>query len=172
MPLLKAIDKPDPLLSIREIKGLILWFIEQRSVLCPQNCVRLEISVFLLTLRPQNSDHTSNDNPYSESQFKTMKYRPEFPARFGSIEDARSFCQDFFRWYNKEHRHSGIGLFTPEDVHYGRTKEIHQQRQEALLKAYRLHPERFVKKIPEPPELPKAVWINKPKEEMSEEALH
>jgi len=116
--------------------------------------------------------HTSNDNPYSESQFKTMKYRPEFPKRFGSIEDARNFCQDFFRWYNKEHRHSGIGLFTPEDVHYDRTGEIHQQRQETLLKAYRLNPERFVKKIPEPPELPKAVWINKPKEERSEEALH
>ena len=115
--------------------------------------------------------HTSNDNPYSESQFKTMKYRPEFPKRFGSIEDARSFCQDFFGWYNKEHRHSGIGLFTPEDVHYGRTGKIHQQRQEALLKAYQLHPERFVKKIPEPPELPKAAWINKPKGVMSEEAL-
>lgn len=116
--------------------------------------------------------HTSNDNPYSESQFKTMKYRPEFPTRFGSIEDARSFCQDFFRWYNKEHRHSGIGLFTPEDVHYGRTGEIQQTRQEALLKAYRLNPERFVKKIPVPPELPKAAWINKPKEENSEVALH
>ena len=116
--------------------------------------------------------HTSNDNPYSESQFKTMKYRPEFPKRFGSIEDARSFCQDFFGWYNKEHRHSGIGLFTPDDVHYGRTQEIQQTRQEALLKAYRLNPERFVKKIPVPPELPTAAWINKPKEEKSEVALH
>lgn len=109
--------------------------------------------------------YTSNDNPYSESQFKTLKYSPEFPNCFGSIEDARSFCQSFFRWYNREHRHSGIGLFTPEAVHYGRTKEIHQTRQDALLNAYRLHPERFVKKIPVPPELPEAAWINKPKTE-------
>ncbi len=117
--------------------------------------------------------YTSNDNPYSEAQFKTLKYRPGFPNRFGSIEDARSFCQSFFRWYNREHRHSGIGLFTPEAVHYGRTKEIHQIRQDALLNAYRLHPERFVKRMPVPPELPEAAWINKPKkEEKSEEVLH
>lgn len=117
--------------------------------------------------------YTSNDNPYSEAQFKTLKYRPEFPNRFGSIEDARSFCQSFFSWYNREHRHSGIGLFTPEAVHYGRSKEIYQIRQDALLNAYRLHPERFVKNMPVPPELPGAVWINKPKrEEKSEEVVH
>ena len=117
--------------------------------------------------------YTSNDNPYSEAQFKTLKYRPEFPSCFGSIEDARSYCQNFFRWYNREHRHSGIGLFTPEAVHYGRTKEIHQTRQDTLLNAYRLHPERFVKKMPVPPELPEAAWINKPKrEEKSEEVVH
>jgi len=117
--------------------------------------------------------YTSNDNPYSEAQFKTLKYRPGFPNCFGSIEDARSFCQTFFRWYNKEHRHSGIGLFTPEAVHYGWTKEIHLIRQDALLNAYELHPERFVRKRPVPPKLPEAAWINKPKiEEKSEGLIH
>jgi putative transposase len=117
--------------------------------------------------------YTSNDNPYSEAQFKTMKYRPEFPDRFGSIEDARSFCQGFFEWYNKEHRHSGIGLLTPEVVHYGQAQNVRQRREETLLRAYRLHPERFVNKVPKPPELPKAVWINKPdSEEKSDAALH
>lgn len=106
--------------------------------------------------------HTSNDNPYSESQFKTLKYRPEFPQRFGSIEDSRHFCRDFFAWYNQEHRHSGIALLTPEVVHYGRAEEVQSVRQEVLEAAYRLHPERFVKKIPVPPELPQAAWINKP----------
>ncbi len=117
--------------------------------------------------------YTSNDNPYSEAQFKTMKYRPEFPKRFGSIEDARSFSRSFFEWYNKEHRHSGIGLLTPEAVHYGKAEEVRQTRQKTLLEAYRLHPERFVNKVPKPPELPKATWINKPDpEEKSDAALH
>lgn len=117
--------------------------------------------------------YTSDDNPYSEAQFKTMKYRPEFPERFGCIEDARSFCQGFFNWYHKEHRHSGIGLLTPEVVHYGQAEKIHQTRQNTLLIAYRLHPERFVSKIPMPPELPKAVWINKPEsEKKNDAALH
>jgi len=117
--------------------------------------------------------YTSNDNPYSEAQFKTMKYRPEFPKRFGSIEDARRFCQGLFEWYNKEHRHSGIGLLTPEVVHYGQAEGVRKARKETLLRAYRLHPERFVNKIPKPPELPKAAWINKPNpEEKSEAPLH
>ena len=107
--------------------------------------------------------HTSDDNPYSEAQFKTLKYRPDFPDRFGGIEDARSFCQNFFVWYNKEHRHSGIGLLTPESVHYGRANEIYKSRKETLRIAYDAHPERFVKKIPVPPPLPEAAWINKPK---------
>ncbi len=106
--------------------------------------------------------HTSDDNPYSESQFKTLKYRPDFPERFGSIEDSRSFCQDFFPWYNKEHRHTGIGLHTPESVHYGLAQDIQIARGEVLRVAYEAHPERFVKKIPVPPILPEAVWINKP----------
>lgn len=107
--------------------------------------------------------HTSDDNPYSEAQFKTLKYRPDFPERFGSIEDSRSFCQDFFPWYNKEHRHTGIGLLTPEAVHYGLAQDIQIARGEVLRAAYEAHPERFVKRIPVPPILPEAVWINKPK---------
>ena len=108
--------------------------------------------------------HCSNDNPYSESQFRTMKYRPEFPDRFGSFEDAHAFCGRFFRWYNDEHRHSGIGFHTPADVHYGRAELVRARRAEVLTAAYAQHPERFVHKPPEPPALPGAAWINQPKE--------
>lgn len=111
--------------------------------------------------------YTSDDNPFSESQFKTLKYRPEFPDRFGCIQDARAHCLSFFDWYNKEHRHSGIGLFTPESVHYGRAKEMREQRKIILREAYAAHPERFVRKIPEPAPLPTAVWINPPEPEKS-----
>jgi len=104
----------------------------------------------------------SNDNPYSESQFKTMKYRPEFPERFGSIQDARAFCQTFFPWYNTEHYHLGLGLLTPEDVHYGRASRILEDRKDVLRAAYEKHPERFKGRIPTPAPLPDAVWINKP----------
>jgi putative transposase len=106
--------------------------------------------------------HVSNDNPYSESQFKTMKYRPDFPERFGCVEDARSFCQDFFRWYNTEHYHSGIGFLTPEDVHYGRAEQIIKERQAVLNTAYGKHPKRFKGQMPKPIALPSAAWINKP----------
>jgi putative transposase len=109
--------------------------------------------------------HCSNDNPYSESQFRTMKYRPEFPDRFGSYADAHAFCGRFFRWYNDEHRHSGIGFHTPADVHYGRAGLMQARRAEVLSAAYAAHPERFVGKPPEPPALPMAVWINQPKED-------
>jgi putative transposase len=109
--------------------------------------------------------HVSNDNPYSESQFRTMKYRPEFPDRFGSYQDAHAFCGRFFRWYNDEHRHSGIGLHTPADVHYGRAERVQAQRAEVLSAAYAAHPERFVRKPPQPPALPGSVWINQPKED-------
>lgn len=108
--------------------------------------------------------HTSNDNPFSESQFRTMKYRPEFPSRFGCFEDARAFCGRFFTWYNERHRHSGIGFHTPADVHYGRAESIREQRAVVLNAAYAAHPERFVRKKPEPPALPTAVWINEPTE--------
>jgi putative transposase len=108
--------------------------------------------------------HVSNDNPYSESQFRTLKYRPEFPERFGSFEDAHSFCGRFFGWYNDDHRHSGIGFHTPADVHYGRAEAIRHRRALVLDAAYREHPERFVRKHPEPPALPDVAWINEPKE--------
>ena len=106
--------------------------------------------------------HCSNDNPFSESQFRTMKYRPKFPDRFGCIEDAEAFCQTFFAWYNNEHRHSGIGFHTPSDVHHGRAEAIRTQRGIVLDRAYQLHPERFVRKPPTPPALPATVWINPP----------
>jgi putative transposase len=106
--------------------------------------------------------HVSNDNPYSESQFRTLKYRPEFPDRFGCLQDSRAFCQGFFRWYNQEHRHSGLGLLTPAMVHYGQAATVLRQRQAVLDVAYQLHPERFVRSAPTPPQLPSEVWINKP----------
>jgi len=107
--------------------------------------------------------HVSNDNPFSESQFKTLKYRPEFPDRFGSQEDAHGFCQSFFHWYHHEHYHSGIGLLTPAIVHYGHAPKILAGRQDVLQAAYAAHPERFVSKPPTPLALPEAVWINPPK---------
>ncbi|HZI75229.1 MAG TPA: IS3 family transposase [Gemmatimonadales bacterium] len=106
--------------------------------------------------------HVSDDNPFSESQFKTLKYRPEFPERFGSIQDARAFCQSFFPWYNTEHHHSGIGLLTPEVLHYGRADEVIAQRQVILSQAFQRNPERFVRAHPRPPVRPTAVWINPP----------
>jgi putative transposase len=109
--------------------------------------------------------HVSNDNPYSESQFRTLKYRPDFPERFGCFEDAQAHCRQFFGWYNDEHRHSGIGFHTPADLHYGRAHEVRQQRAVVLDAAYAEHPERFVRKPPTPPKLPAAVWINKPEED-------
>jgi putative transposase len=108
--------------------------------------------------------HCSNDNPYSESHFKTLQYRPEFPERFGSLEDARAFCQGFFPWYNDAHRHSGLGYHTPADVHTGRAALVRAQRAEVLAAAYAAHPERFVRQPPEPPALPHVAWINKPED--------
>ena len=106
--------------------------------------------------------HVSNDNPYSEAQFKTLKYRPDFPERFGCIEDSRGFHGDFFRWYNNEHHHTGLGLLTPADVHFGRAEDRHANRALVLEAAHRAHPERFVTGTPIPPPLPTAAWINKP----------
>jgi putative transposase len=109
--------------------------------------------------------HVSNDNPYSEAAFKTLKYRPTFPDRFGSLEDARAFCAEFFTWYNTVHRHSGIGPLTPADVHAGRAPEITAARAVTLDAAYAAHPERFVRRPPTPPVVPSAVWINPPVKE-------
>lgn len=118
--------------------------------------------VDLGVLKTHSRPHVSNDNPFSEAQFKTLKYRPNFPDRFGSIQDARAFCQDFFPWYNKEHRHVGIGLLTPQMVHYGQASEVIEARQVVLTAAYMAHPERFVKHHPRPQGPPQEVWINPP----------
>jgi putative transposase len=107
--------------------------------------------------------HTSNDNPFSESHFKTLKYQPQFPKRFGCIEDARQFCRDFFTWYNQHHHHSGLGLMTPDQVHYGQADDIHAARQRTLDSAFAAYPERFVNQSPTPPAKPTAVWINPPR---------
>ena len=109
--------------------------------------------------------HVPNDNPFSESQFKTMKYRPDFPATFANIADARAFTQTFITWYNFEHRHSGIGWHTPASVHYGTADEIRAQRAATLDAAYQAHPERFVAHPPRPPKMPDTSWINKPEQE-------
>lgn len=106
--------------------------------------------------------YTSSDNPYSEAQFKTLKYQPEFPERFGSIEDARGFLRHYFDWYNNVHRHSGIGLVTPAQRHDGTDRVVYGERKEVMATFYQQHPERFVRGLPSPPELPGEVWINKP----------
>jgi len=106
--------------------------------------------------------HVSNDNPFSEAQFKTLKYRPDFPARFATIEAARAHCEVFFPWYNDEHRHGGLGLHTAADVHHGHAAAVRDERAATLTAAYAAHPERFVRKPPEPPELPCIAWINPP----------
>ena len=113
--------------------------------------------------------HVSNDNPFSEAQFKTMKYRPDFPERFGSIEHGRSFCGDFFGWYNNEHHHVGLGLFTPRDVHFGTAQAKREQRTQVLAGAFAQHPERFPNGRPSPRPLPTAVWINPPRARVGDE---
>ena len=124
----------------------------------------------LSVTKTHSRPYTSNDNPYSESQFRTLKYRPEFPDRFGCIQDSRAFCQRFFPWYNDQHRHSGIGMMTPAMVHYGQAPCIREKRQTVLDAAYLAHPDRFVRRPPTPLQLPKEVWINKPQN--SDENTH
>jgi len=112
--------------------------------------------------RTHSRPHVSNDNPYSESAFKTLKYCPAFPERFGSLADARAFCGQFFSYYNHEHRHSGIGLHTAASVHYGTATEVRAQRAVTLDAAYAANPARFRHRRPSPPKLPTVAWINKP----------
>lgn len=112
--------------------------------------------------RTHSRPHVSNDNPYSESNFKTLKYCPAFPGRFGSIHDAREFCATFFEYYNHRHHHSGIGLHTAASVHYGTAAEIRELRQATLDTAYAANPDRFSHRRPSPPKLPTVAWINKP----------
>lgn len=114
--------------------------------------------------------HISDDNPYSEAQFKTLKYCPPFPDRFASVQDAKAFCRSFFRWYNNQHRHSGIALLAPADVHFGRAHQVLEQRAATLNAAYKAHPERF-SRPPVPQPLPEAVWINPPERQAQEPSL-
>jgi len=106
--------------------------------------------------------HVSNDNPFSEAQFKTLKYQPGFPERFGSYEHAREHCRVFFPWYNNDHRHAGLGMLTPSDVHHGLAEQRLEERAAVLARAYQEHPERFPRGLPTPGQLPAEVWINKP----------
>lgn len=124
-----------------------------------------QLLVDLGVARSHSRPHVSNDNPYSEAAFKTLKYCPAFPTNFGSIEDARSFCASFFEYYNHEHRHSGIGLHTPASVHYGTATEIRERRAATLDAAYAANPTRFGNKRPTPPKLPTVAWINDPSRE-------
>jgi putative transposase len=112
--------------------------------------------------RTHSRPYVSDDNPYSESQFRTLKYRPDFPDRFGSIQDSRAFCQQFFAWYNHQHHHSGLGMLTPAMVHLGQVPAVLAQRQAVLDAASLAHPERFVRHPPKPLPLPSEVWINRP----------
>jgi putative transposase len=121
--------------------------------------------VDLEVAKTHSRPYVSDDNPYSEAQFKTLKYRPDFPARFGCIEDARAHSQHFFAWYNGCHRHSGIGFMTPESVHYGHANALFQQRAQTLDLAFLANPKRFKGNAPQPPRLPTAAWINPPKKE-------
>jgi len=124
-----------------------------------------QLLVDLGVTRSHSRPHVSNDNPYSEAQFKTLKYAPAFPGRFGSRPDARAFCDQFFSYYNHEHRHSGIGLHTRASVHHGTAGEIRAQRARTLAAAYTANPARFRHRKPEPPRLPDAAWINQPSRE-------
>ena len=114
--------------------------------------------------RTHSRPHVSNDNPYSEAGFKTLKYAPDFPGTFGDIQEARAFVGPFLDAYNHHHRHSGIGYHTPASVHFGTAPLVREQRARVLDAAYAAHPERFVNKHPEPPALPGPAWINRPKE--------
>jgi len=161
--------------------ALITQAVEQQQITRDQltlhadrgNAMRSRPVAFLLAdlgvLRSHSRPYTSSDNPYSEAQFKTLKYRPEFPDRFDTIDHARGFCRIFFDWYNHAHRHSGIGLMTPAAVHHGHAASLHAHRQRVLDAAYTATPERFVSGQPTPPTLPTAAWINKP---TPQEAAH
>jgi hypothetical protein len=123
-----------------------------------------DLLIDLQVAKTHSRPHVSDDNPYSESQFKTLKYRPDFPDRFGCIEDARVHCQQFFHWYNTAHRHTGIALMTPHTVHHGQAAVVTEERLVTLNAAFAATPNRFKHVAPTPPELPSAAWINPPKQ--------
>ena len=163
--------------SAEVAKALIAQAIEQQQVGRDQLTVHADrgpsmtskpVAMLLAdlgVLKTHNRPYTSTDNPYSEAQFKTLKYQPGFPSRFTSIEHARGFCREFFPWYNDRHRHSGIGLMTPATVHHGRANAVHADRARVLDAAYATNPDRFVRQAPTPPPVPAAAWINKPNSE-------
>jgi len=122
-----------------------------------------QLLIDLDVVKSHSRPHVSDDNPYSEAQFKTLKYRPDYPERFGGLVEARAWAQTFFIWYNDDHHHTGLGLLTPAVVHSGQAETVLQKRQQVLDSAYAAHPERFVKHAPVPAQLPVAVWINPPK---------
>jgi putative transposase len=168
--------------SSQVAKALIAQVCEQQQIKRDQLTVHADRGssmtskpvAFLLAdlgvIKSHSRPYTSTDNPYSEAQFKTLKYRPQFPARFDSLDHARGFCREFFDYYNHHHRHSGIGLMTPASVHYGHAETVHAERQRVLDAAYARTPERFVRRAPMPPPVPTAAWINKPTP--TEEAAH
>ena len=124
-----------------------------------------ELLIDLEVTKSHSRPYVSDDNPFSEAQFKTLKYRPDFPQRFGCIEDARTHCQAFFPWYNDSHRHSGIGYMTPAALHHGQAQALFVQRAKTLDAAFAANPIRFKRNCPQPPKLPVAAWINPPKKE-------
>ena len=168
------------MLAYRESAELAKRLIEQtieRQNLCPGTltvhadrgpAMKSKVVALLLAelgvTKTHSRPYVSNDNPYSESQFKTMKYRPEFPERFGCYQDAHRFLSEFFPWYNHEHHHSGLGYLTPYEVHYGLAEKRREQRAGVLQVAYEKNPQRFVRGLPKPALLPAAAWINRPKE--------
>jgi putative transposase len=160
--------------SARVAEQLIAQAVEQQKIPAGQLTIHADRGssmtskpvAFLLAdlgvTKTHSRPYTSTDNPYSEAQFKTLKYRPDFPHRFGSIENGREFCRPFFQWYNHVHRHSGIGLMPPAAIHYGRADQLHAERARVLAAAHAAKPERFVRGAPQPPKLPTGAWINQP----------
>jgi putative transposase len=163
--------------SVALFKPLFLEAIEKHAVPPGQltlhadrgSTMKAKATAFLLAdlgvTKSHSRPHTSNDNPFSESLFKTCKYQPQFPKSFGSSQDAKAFCRRFFEWYNAEHHHHGVGLMTPNQVHYGQADDVYAQRLLTLQNAFEANPDRFVKMKPNPPPKPTAVWINPPKSE-------
>ena len=151
----------------RYVVGWMLAYRESAALaqdLIAETCLKQKIIPGSLTVHADNSiiSFSPSIQPFSEAAFKTLKYRPGYPERFGSIEDARLFCKEFFTWYNSEHRHSGIAMVTPENVHYNNHQKILTDRSLTLEQAYQVHPERFVKGVSTVQQVPNEVWINKP----------
>jgi putative transposase len=158
-------------------QSLILASLDKQGVVAGQLTIHSDrgpvmksVALLLADLgvtKSHSRPYVSDDNPFSEAQFRTLKYRPDYPGRFGCIEDARNWCRELFRWYNTEHYHSGLALLTPHMVHYGLTRQVLERRQATLLAAYAAHPERFVRRPPAVSCPPAAVWINPPRSKSS-----